>query len=110
VARLVSIEEQRRGTVPVVRFDRAELFRLLTLYSRRVAVGEWRDYAIDQRPGCAVFSIFRHTLDSPIYTITKRAERGGGFEVSSGLRRLTRAHTLDEALSVFDRALRVVTH
>jgi hypothetical protein len=102
--------EQRRGGVPLVRFDRAEMFRLLTLYSRRVADGEWRDYAIDLIPGRAVFSIFRHTLDKPIYTITKRADRGLGFEVKSGSGQLTRARTLDEALLVFDRSLRLVTH
>ena len=110
MARVVPMDEQRRGSAVPVRFDRAELFRLLTLYSRRVADGEWRDYAIDQIPGRAVFSIFRNALDRPIYTITKRADRGGGFEVSSGPRQLTRAQTLEEALLVFDRALRVVTH
>jgi len=110
MARVVPLGEQRRGSTPLVRFERAELFRLLTLYSRRVADGEWRDYAIDQVPGRAVFSIFRNALDRPIYTITKRADRGFGFEVSSGSRQLTRTQTLEEALLVFDRALRVVTH
>ena len=110
MARVVRMGEERRGATPLVHFDRAELFRLLTLYSRRVADGEWRDYAIDHQPGRCVFSIFRNAFDTPIYTITKRADRGVGFEVSSGPRRLTRAQTLDEALSVFERALRVVTH
>lgn len=110
MAHVVRFEEERRGTASVVRFDRSELFRLLTLYSRRVANGEWRDYAIAQQPGRAVFAVFRHTLDNPLYTITKRADRGIGFEVASGQRRLTRAQTLDEALAVFDKALRLVTH
>ena len=82
----------------------------MTLYSRRVADGEWRDYAIDHIPGRAVFSIFRNAQDRPIFTITKRGDRGFGFEVSSGPRQLTRAQTLEEALMVFDRALRIVTH
>jgi len=117
MAHVLRLGEERRGIASVVRFDRSELFRLLTLYSRRVADGEWRDYAIAQQPGCAVFAVFRHTLDNPIYTITKRADRGIGladrkigFEVASGQRRLTRAQTLDEALAVFDRALHLVTH
>ena len=109
MARVVPLaEQQRRGTAPLVRFERAELFRLLSLYSRRVADGEWRDYAIDLIPGRAVFSIFRHTLDKPIYTITKRADRTVGYEVKSGSGQLTRARTLDEALTVFDRSLRLV--
>jgi hypothetical protein len=110
MVRVVPLSERRRKSAPLVRFDRSELFRLLSLYSRRVADGEWRDYAIDLVPGRAVFSIFRHTLDKPIYTITKRADRAVGYEVKSGSGQLTRAQTLDEALLVFDRALRVVTH
>ena len=38
-------------------FDRNELNQLLSLYSRRVASGEWRDYAIDQVDGQATVSI-----------------------------------------------------
>jgi hypothetical protein len=111
MAHVVRLGEERRGTASIVRFDRSELFRLLTLYSRRVANGEWRDYAIALQPGQAVFAVFRHTADNPLYTITKRTERGKqGFEVASGPRRLSRAQTLDEALAVFDKALRLVTH
>lgn len=115
MARVVRIREERRGTASVVSFDRAELFRLLTLYSRRVADGEWRDYAIAQQPGRAVFAVFRHTLDRPIFTISKCTDarqtgRGVGYEVASGPRQLKQARTLDEALSVFDRHLRLVTH
>ncbi len=41
------------------------------LYSRRVSQGEWRDYAIDHEKELAVFSIFRHSAEHPLYTITK---------------------------------------
>ena len=40
-------------------FTRPELHQLLSLYSRQVARGEWRDYAIDQQDGAALFSVFR---------------------------------------------------
>src|SRR5215475_9378718 len=53
----------------IVSFDRRELSRLLNLYSLRVASGEWRDYAIDFRPGMAIFSIFRHTAEQPLFAI-----------------------------------------
>lgn len=102
----------RRAGVPLVHFDRTELSRLLTLYTSRVAEGEWRDYAIDQRSNCAVFAIYRHTLDRPVFTITKLGRPGVdlGWEVANGSGRVHRADTLDGALSVFDRTLRVVTH
>jgi hypothetical protein len=47
-------------------FSRPELNRLLSLYSRQVARGEWRDYAIDQRDGAALFSVFRHTQEAAL--------------------------------------------
>ena len=48
-----------------VSFDRHELRRILDLYGRKVAEGEWRDYAIDFLKDKAVFSIFRRTSASP---------------------------------------------
>ena len=41
---------QASHTAPIPRqvtFDRRELDRILNLYGRMVAAGEWRDYAID---------------------------------------------------------------
>ena len=43
---------------PIVTFDRHELGAILNLYGRKVAAGEWRDYAIDFGRQTAVFSIF----------------------------------------------------
>ena len=61
----------QRARRRIVSFDRRELSRLLSLYSMRVASGEWRDYAIDFRPGMAIFSIFRHTAEQPLFAIAK---------------------------------------
>lgn len=92
-------------------FSRTELNQLLSLYSRRVASGEWRDYAIDQRAGMAVFSVFRHTHDRPLFSIAKRSGAGGRdreFLVYAGLQRLKRAGTIAEVLAVLDRTPRLV--
>src|SRR5262252_5957540 len=50
-----------------VTFDRRELSRIFGLYGRKVAAGEWRDYAIDFLKDRAVFSVFRRTAEVPIY-------------------------------------------
>lgn len=55
----------------MVAFDRKELNLILSLYGRYVASGEWRDYALDFTRDKAVFSIFRHTGESPIYRVVK---------------------------------------
>ena len=46
----------RRGDIS---FDRRELTQILNVYGRKVASGEWRDYAIDTLREKAVFSVFR---------------------------------------------------
>jgi Protein of unknown function (DUF2794) len=97
---------------PPVMFERCELDRILRLYGRKVANGEWRDYAIDFLRDRAVFSIFRRACDVPIYRIEKRprlARRQGAYCVISatGLI-LQRGHELEGVLRVLDRSLRLV--
>jgi len=99
-----------RKTPRRVFFDRAELNQLLSLYSRNVASGEWRDYAIDQIGGSAIFSVFRHTHDAPLYSIAKQGgSRSVEFVVFSGREKLKRAKNLSDALKVFNKNLRVVS-
>jgi hypothetical protein len=89
-------------------FSRPELNQLLSLYSRQVARGEWRDYAIDQRDGAALFSVFRHTHESPLYTIVKTtpgAGRHGDYAVLSGRHRLAAGGSLGEVLAALQRKL-----
>ena len=92
-----------------VRFDRRELAQILRLYGRMVAAGEWRDYAIDSLSERAVFSVYRHASQTPLYTIEKQPEfrsRQGEyavFEASGHL--LKRARDLAHVLRLFDRKL-----
>jgi len=104
--RLADQKARRR----IVSFDRRELMRLMGLYSMRVASGEWRDYAIDFRPGMAIFSIFRHTAEQPLFAIAKvpGAGKDGGYMVYNGPRKLAQADSLEDVLSVFDRKLRLL--
>ena len=53
-------------------FSRTELSLILAAYSARVAAGEWRDYALDHLNGVALFSIFRHTHENPLFVIEKK--------------------------------------
>lgn len=55
-----------------VGFDRAELMRILDLYGRMVAAGEWRDYAMGFTRDCASFAAFRRTADVPQMRLEKR--------------------------------------
>ncbi|HWI26701.1 MAG TPA: DUF2794 domain-containing protein [Stellaceae bacterium] len=107
MATLFRLNDYRRGHKTVF-FTRPELKQLLSLYSRQVARGEWRDYAIDQREGAALFSVFRHTHESALYTVVKTASGGGRlgeFAVLSGRQRLA-GGKLPEVLATLQRSLR----
>jgi hypothetical protein len=92
-----------------VHFNRTELTLLLNLYGRRVAEGAWRDYAIDQGADCAVFSVYRHTLERPAFMITKLAgERRPEYVAATPERELARSASLADTLAALDRAPRLV--
>jgi hypothetical protein len=95
-----------------VTFDRGELSRIFGLYGRKVAAGEWRDYAIDFLKDRAVFSVFRRACEVPLYRIEKNprlARRQGTYSAISATGLIIRrGHELDRVLRALDRSLSVV--
>jgi hypothetical protein len=90
-----------------VSFERSELDAILQVYGRKVAEGEWRDYAIDHLEDRAVFSIFRRSSEMPIYRVEKvpaLARKQGAYRVvaPAGLI-LKRGHELAQVLGILDR-------
>ena len=99
----IRLSELRKRRHSYVSFDKNELRQLLDVYSRRVAAGEWRDYAIDLQKGSATFSIFRSTYDKPLFSIFKhRQGRKACYTVFAGPQKLKHGKNINEVLSVFD--------
>ena len=94
---------------PYVGFDRRELNTILNLYGRKVASGEWRDYAIDFLKDRALFSIYKRTSERPLYVIEKnpklRTRQGQYMVTSQEGRVLKRGHELDVVLRVLELAV-----
>jgi Protein of unknown function (DUF2794) len=100
--------EARRVTT----FSRQELSAILNVYGRKVAAGEWRDYAIDLSGDKAVFSVFRRASEFPLYRIEKvprLARKQGAYAVvaPAGLI-VKRGHDLLRVLNVFEDRVRLV--
>ena len=57
-------------------FSKLELTSILNLYSKQVSKGYWRDYALDSKIDNAIFSIYRHSQDKPMYQIIKNSQKG----------------------------------
>lgn len=92
----------------VTAFDRQELSTILAVYGRKVAAGEWRDYAIDLGAETASFSVYRRTSECPLYRIEKtpkNARKQGAYSVvaASGLI-LKRGRELVRVLGVLEPA------
>lgn len=95
-----------------VTFDRRELGEILNVYGRKVAAGEWRDYAIDLGREKAVFCVYRRASEWPLYRIEKNpknARKQGAYSVitATGLI-LRRGHDLKRVLDVLEKRLRLV--
>ncbi len=95
-----------------ITFNRSELNEILRVYGRKVAIGEWRDYAIDQLRERAVFSIYRRSSEVPLYRIVKQprtTKRQSAYSVvaATGLI-VERGPDLGRVLRVLDRPLTVV--
>jgi hypothetical protein len=100
-------------SVEVVSFDRTDLRVIFDLYGRKVAGGEWRDYAIDFTPERAVFSIYRRAAEYALYRIEKNpklARKQGLYSVitATGLI-LKRGSDLARVIAVLDKRLKLVS-
>jgi hypothetical protein len=109
----LAARQQPSAALGPIAFSRQELNKILAVYGRRVADGEWRDYAIDHERERAVFSIFRRTSEVPLYRIVKQpklARRQGAFAVlaATGMV-LKRGHDIQNVLRVIDRPLKIVS-
>ena len=88
-----------------VGFERFELQRILDLYGRMVAAGEWRDYAMDFARDYAAFAAFRRTAEVPQMRVEKRpalrAKQGMWTLFGEHGQVLKRGHELENVLRVF---------
>ena len=65
-------------------FQKKELNKILNIYGRMVAKGEWRDYGISVFGDFSVFAVYTGFGESPIYTIEKRpksSKRNGKYSI-----------------------------
>ncbi|MEM8725281.1 MAG: DUF2794 domain-containing protein [Pseudomonadota bacterium] len=90
-------------------FDREELQRILDLYGRMVAAGEWRDYAMDFDRNAATFAAFRRAAERPQARVEKRPslrnKQGMWTLFGEHGQVLKRGHELANVLAPMERRL-----
>ena len=99
----------RQHAIQQVGFDRLELTRILDLYGRMVAAGEWRDYAMDFDKDAASFCAFRRAAERPQARLEKRpalrGRQGMWTLFGEAGQVLKRGHDLAWVLSPIERRL-----
>jgi hypothetical protein len=92
-----------------VGFERFELSRILDLYGRMVAAGEWRDYAMNFTRDVALFAAFRRHAEVPQMRLEKRpalrAKQGMWTLFGEHGQVLKRGHELANVLAPLERRL-----
>ncbi len=92
-------------------FSKLELSSILNLYSKQVSKGYWRDYAFDSKIDNAIFSIYRHSQDKPMYQIIKNSQKGfrnkPSFYIKKGEEVVSKSNNLFTILSNFEKKLSI---
>jgi hypothetical protein len=110
---VVNLDAARRGArseQPTQRpefFGKSELYQILQLYARKVAIGEWRDYAMGLSEAGAEFAVYRRTSEAPLFRIVKRPRawrrHEGRYMVSAPGRVLKVSRELGDVLAELER-------
>ena len=92
-------------------FSKYELTSILNLYSKQVSKGFWKDYALDSRINTAIFSIYRHSHDKPIYQIIKKSIKGfrnmPNFFITQDEQIINKSNEITVILSKFEKKLSI---
>ncbi|MDC0456351.1 DUF2794 domain-containing protein [Alphaproteobacteria bacterium] len=92
-------------------FSKFELTAILNLYSQQVSKGSWRDYALDSQVDIAIFSIYRHTHDKPLYQIIKKSQKGfrnkPEFSIKNEVSTINKSNEILTILSKFEKKLSI---
>ena len=95
----------------IIFFSKLELSSILNLYSKQVSKGNWKDYALDSKIDNAIFSIYRHTQDKPMFQIIKNSQKGfrnkPSFYIKKGEEIISKNKSLFTILSSFEKKLSI---
>ena len=78
----------------LVRFKKEEINEIMDVYSKKISIGEWKDYSISFRDEQAIFSIHKSNKLGPIFQIKKNKKffslnkQNNTIQTSGSLRKL----------------------
>ena len=66
-----------------IRFKKEEIHQIMELYSKKISIGEWKDYSISFEKSHAIFAIHRSFKLGPSLEIKKNYRKESIFTLTS---------------------------
>ena len=85
-----------------VTFSKKDLNSIISVYSKNVSTGIWKDYSINFERNYAEFSIYKHTHASPEFSIIKNKKKI--FFIYSRKQELKKSKYIKDVLNVLKKA------
>ena len=84
-----------------VTFTKCDLNSIISIYSQKVSNGIWKDYSINFENNYAEFSIYKHTLAYPEFSIIKNSKKV--FSIYSKNKKLKRSKHIKDILNILQK-------
>ncbi len=92
---------QKSKNKRVVSFSKKEINDIMAVYSKKIAIGEWKDYSIDFNKNFAMFCIHKSLSIDPEYKILKKKIPERSYIISNKQRIISKSTSLKVALKIF---------
>ena len=67
----------------IVRFKKQEINQIMEVYSKKISIGEWKDYSISFKNDHAIFSIHKSFTHAPTFQIKKNSNKKNYYSLFS---------------------------
>ena len=84
-----------------VSFSKNDLNLIISIYSKNVSNGIWKDYSINFEKNYAEFSIYRHSYASPEFSIVKNKKKI--FSIYSRQQELKKSRYIKDVLDILKK-------
>ena len=87
----------------IVSFNKNELYKIMEIYSKKISIGEWKDYSICFRKNYALFCIHKSSYVQPSFEIMKKKGNETTFSLKSNNKLLKKSNSLSKILEYFKK-------
>ena len=100
---------RNKSKFKLVRFSKKEINKIMEVYSKKIAIGEWKDYSILFSQNYATFCIHKSFSRSPEFKIFKYNENSKKYTLSKKSQIVARSQSLNKLLQLLKKlSLRLI--